>query len=168
MKQNLPLLLLLATASVSVTAKPITLKASKTGDKIHVLGEGTESPLVVQVAEADMRPYLHPIKAPDGKGTLTQYSRGTTATKLVSTGDSPVSMVETTFTTPKTTTGNVTLLKSFKPKVQKCDGERPMNYRCKGRAHPSGTTNMEHHWEPRAYPSRSQLAGHRPSRCHHW
>ena len=76
MIRNLPLLLLLATASASITAEPITFKASKTGDKIHVLGEDTETPLVVQVAEADMRPYLHPIKAPDGKGTLTQYSPG--------------------------------------------------------------------------------------------
>ena len=57
MKQNLPLLYY-SLPSVSVTAKPITLKASKTGDKIHVIGEDTESPLVVQVAEADI-PYLH-------------------------------------------------------------------------------------------------------------
>ena len=35
-----------------------------------------KTPVVVQNAKADFRPYIHPIQAPDGKGVLTEYSPG--------------------------------------------------------------------------------------------
>jgi putative membrane-bound dehydrogenase domain len=37
--------------------------------------DGT-APILVQNAEAEFRPYIHPIVAPDGKGILTEYSPG--------------------------------------------------------------------------------------------
>ncbi len=46
----------------------------KTGT-ISIYREGApEKPVLVQNAAADFRPYLHPLEAPDGKGTLTEYS----------------------------------------------------------------------------------------------
>ena len=41
---------------------------------LEVVRPGTPTPVLVQVAKADERPYLHPIAAPDGRGTLTENS----------------------------------------------------------------------------------------------
>jgi hypothetical protein len=39
---------------------------------LHVMRVGSENPVVTQNAKRGMRPYLHPIKTPDGKGVLTE------------------------------------------------------------------------------------------------
>ncbi len=46
------------------------------GHTISVFAPGIDDPLVVQNARPYHRPYLHPIMAPDGNGSLTQYSPG--------------------------------------------------------------------------------------------
>ena len=43
---------------------------------IKIFRYGSEDPIVTQHAQADFRPYLHPIVAPDGAGVLTEYSPG--------------------------------------------------------------------------------------------
>lgn len=45
----------------------------KTG-AISIFREGGKQPIMVQHANADFRPYIHPLEAPDGKGVLTEYS----------------------------------------------------------------------------------------------
>jgi hypothetical protein len=45
---------------------------SQTG-AIRVYRDGAKDPILTQNANADNRPYLHPIVAPDGKGVLTEY-----------------------------------------------------------------------------------------------
>lgn len=40
---------------------------------IRVYRDGVKDPILTQNANADNRPYLHPIVAPDGKGVLTEY-----------------------------------------------------------------------------------------------
>jgi hypothetical protein len=52
------------------------LRLEDRGDRIVVLRDGLDRPLVVQNARKDFRPFLHPIVAPDGNGELTQYSPG--------------------------------------------------------------------------------------------
>lgn len=49
---------------------------NKEEEKISVFREGIEEPVVVQKTRKNFRPYLHPVKAPDGEGVLTQYSPG--------------------------------------------------------------------------------------------
>ena len=46
------------------------------GKTISLYKEGLNEPILVQHAENDFRPYIHPITAPDGKGVLTEYSPG--------------------------------------------------------------------------------------------
>ena len=41
---------------------------------ISVFRKGSKTPVLVQHAKEGFRPYLHPLSAPDGKGTLTEYS----------------------------------------------------------------------------------------------
>ena len=43
---------------------------------ISIYRTGAQDPIVVQNAAPGMRPYLHPIMAPDGNGALTEYSPG--------------------------------------------------------------------------------------------
>ena len=43
---------------------------------LTVVRAGASEPLVTQHARPDMRPYLHPIAAPDGRGVLTEVSPG--------------------------------------------------------------------------------------------
>ena len=43
---------------------------------ISVYRTGSTDPVLVQNAKEEMRPYLHPIMAPDGNGSLTEYSPG--------------------------------------------------------------------------------------------
>ena len=61
----------------SIQAKEI-LNAIHDKEKgtISIYREGIHDPLITQNAKADFRPYIHPIKSPDGKGELTQYSPG--------------------------------------------------------------------------------------------
>ncbi|GAB3252009.1 hypothetical protein GCM10027347_10790 [Larkinella harenae] len=47
----------------------------KTGT-LSVFRVGGKTPILVQNAKPDFRPYIHPITAPDGKGVLTEYSPG--------------------------------------------------------------------------------------------
>ncbi len=55
-------------------APRLTITQDQQGGTISVLRSGSTAPLVVQNTPADARPYLHPIAAPDGKGTLTELS----------------------------------------------------------------------------------------------
>ncbi|MGI9427082.1 MAG: PVC-type heme-binding CxxCH protein, partial [Bythopirellula sp.] len=59
-----------------VCAKQLEAKLNADGDRVNVYYQGSTEPLLTQHAQADFRPYLHPIVAPDGKGVLTEYSPG--------------------------------------------------------------------------------------------
>ena len=48
------------------------LSAVATPQRIALSRPGTESPLLVQQAAPDHRPYLHPVLAPDGAGVVTE------------------------------------------------------------------------------------------------
>ena len=48
----------------------------KEAGTIRIYQDGISDPIVTQNAKADFRPYMHPIKSPNGKGELTQYSPG--------------------------------------------------------------------------------------------
>lgn len=54
----------------------VTLRASinREGDVINVFRNGDDDPVLIQHAQRDFRPYIHPIVAPDGKGVLTENS----------------------------------------------------------------------------------------------
>jgi hypothetical protein len=67
---------LLLAASTATAAEPVSFSARTDGDRIVITREGSKTPLVVQNAKQDFRPFLHPIQAPDGRGVLTQYSPG--------------------------------------------------------------------------------------------
>ncbi|HLL95607.1 MAG TPA: PVC-type heme-binding CxxCH protein [Spirosoma sp.] len=43
---------------------------------ISVFRGAGKTPILIQTAKADFRPFIHPIQAPDGKGVLTEYSPG--------------------------------------------------------------------------------------------
>ncbi len=43
---------------------------------LSVFRTGTDTPLLTQQAQADFRPYLHPIATPDGRGVFTEFSPG--------------------------------------------------------------------------------------------
>lgn len=43
-------------------------------ETISVFRKGEKEPILTQNAKEDFRPYIHPIIAPDGKGSLTEYS----------------------------------------------------------------------------------------------
>ena len=49
---------------------------NKEDDTISVYRADVEQPIVTQNALQGHRPYLHPINAPDGKGSITEYSPG--------------------------------------------------------------------------------------------
>ncbi|MGA0560179.1 PVC-type heme-binding CxxCH protein [Larkinella sp. VNQ87] len=57
-------------------AKKLLLKQDMKTGTLSVFRPGGKTPILVQNAKADFRPYLHPIVAPDGKGVLTEYSPG--------------------------------------------------------------------------------------------
>jgi hypothetical protein len=60
--------------SVAAVAAAQNLKIVRTpAGVIEVRRPGVAAPIVVQNAPADMRPYLHPLLAPDGKGVLTEF-----------------------------------------------------------------------------------------------
>jgi hypothetical protein len=56
------------------TAAAQDLRVTRTAaGAIEVRRAGSDRPLLVQNAPADMRPYLHPVLAPDGNGLLTEF-----------------------------------------------------------------------------------------------
>ncbi|MDB4783128.1 PmoA family protein [Verrucomicrobiales bacterium] len=61
----------------SIQAKEI-LKAihDKEAGTIRIYRDGITDPIITQNAKANFRPYIHPIKSPNGNGELTQYSPG--------------------------------------------------------------------------------------------
>src|SRR5262245_54606609 len=46
----------------------------ETGGTLSIHRNGSSTPILIEVAKPDARPYVHPIAAPDGKGVLTEYS----------------------------------------------------------------------------------------------
>ncbi|XZE21513.1 PVC-type heme-binding CxxCH protein [Pirellulaceae bacterium SH449] len=56
------------------TAPLLTARVTADGNSVVVERAKGSTPIVTQVASPDHRPFLHPIVAPDGKGTLTQYA----------------------------------------------------------------------------------------------
>jgi putative membrane-bound dehydrogenase-like protein len=51
----------------------LTIKQDEEAGTISVFRSGISEPILTETAKADMRPYLHPIVAPDGKGVLTEF-----------------------------------------------------------------------------------------------
>lgn len=58
----------------NTTAKLFTIIAGE--DELKILQVGTDKAVVTQNAQANHRPYLHPIIAPDSEAALTEYSPG--------------------------------------------------------------------------------------------
>ncbi|QEC53424.1 putative membrane-bound dehydrogenase-like protein [Anseongella ginsenosidimutans] len=52
------------------------IKYDEEAGTISVFRGNESSPVLTQNARENFRPYIHPIAAPDGKGTLTEYSPG--------------------------------------------------------------------------------------------
>jgi hypothetical protein len=67
-----------AICSLAAVAQSPSLSAalSADGNEVHVVRVNSTAPIVTQIAKADFRPYLHPIVAPDGNGTMTEFSPG--------------------------------------------------------------------------------------------
>jgi putative membrane-bound dehydrogenase-like protein len=55
-------------------AEGLTIRHDERSGTITIFRRGSREPIVTQNASAALRPYLHPIAAPDGRGVLTQYS----------------------------------------------------------------------------------------------
>jgi len=62
----------------SVTTGPSQLNAIQDDDSgtISIFRENNSEPILIQNAQEEIRPYIHPIVAPDGKGVLTEYRPG--------------------------------------------------------------------------------------------
>lgn len=56
--------------------KDLKLVQNEQAGTIEVFSYRSNDPILVQNAQADFRPYIHPIQAPDGKGILTENSPG--------------------------------------------------------------------------------------------
>lgn len=67
--------LLLNFSAATIEAKN-TLSIKKNNDNLEVFLNGVSEPLIIQNAKDGFRPYLHPIKGPNGNGVFTQYSPG--------------------------------------------------------------------------------------------
>ena len=57
-------------------AARLTVAHDARAGTISVSRAGSRAPILVHHAKPDVRPYLHPIAAPDGKGVVTEYSPG--------------------------------------------------------------------------------------------
>lgn len=57
----------------SSAAEPLRAVLDESEGKISVYRVGGQEPILVQQASPEMRPYIHPIIAPDGKGVLTEF-----------------------------------------------------------------------------------------------
>ncbi len=55
-----------------LAAAPLVLREDSAAQTLAVLRAGETKPLLVQNAEAEARPFIHPIAAPDGRGVLTE------------------------------------------------------------------------------------------------
>ncbi len=51
----------------------LSIEQDQKAGTIAVFRSGGKEPILVQNAREDVRPYIHPIVAPDGKGLLTEY-----------------------------------------------------------------------------------------------
>ncbi len=58
--------------------QPLSMRVEEgeNGQAFYIYRGDETQPIITQHARTDHRPYLHPIEAPDGKGTLTEYSPG--------------------------------------------------------------------------------------------
>lgn len=65
----------LSLATVS-SSEPLRIEQSESSDIIRVFRVGGKLPILTQNAQSEMRPFIHPIQAPDGKGVLTEFSPG--------------------------------------------------------------------------------------------
>lgn len=54
----------------------LVIRQDAEGSSLFILRAGSEDTLVTVQAKPDHRPFLHPIQAPDGRGTFTEYSPG--------------------------------------------------------------------------------------------
>jgi len=62
--------------TVSADPTPLVLRMDEDTHTLLVYREGENEPLLTQHVRPDFRPYIHPIVAPDGRGTLTEFSPG--------------------------------------------------------------------------------------------
>lgn len=68
--------LLIAATAISTTARPLAIREDAATSTLNVFRAGEAKPILTQNAGAEMRPYLHPLVAPDGRGLLTEFSPG--------------------------------------------------------------------------------------------
>lgn len=52
----------------------LTIQYNENIGSLAIFRENENTPLLTQQAQKNIRPYIHPILAPDGRGTLTQFS----------------------------------------------------------------------------------------------
>ncbi|MDG1891336.1 MAG: PmoA family protein [Verrucomicrobiota bacterium] len=62
--------------AVSAFAAPLKIQILDQESRLEVLRESSQEVLLAQNAAPSHRPFLHPLRAPDGKGQLTEYSPG--------------------------------------------------------------------------------------------
>src|SRR6266545_2483677 len=60
-------------AAPTAPAGGLTIKQDEQAATISVFRAGSSEPVLTENAKPDMRPYLHPIVAPDGNGVLTEF-----------------------------------------------------------------------------------------------
>jgi hypothetical protein len=58
----------------STEQKELRIIEDRRTGTLAVYRKNDTTPVVTQIAKEDLRPYIHPIVAPDGKGILTQFS----------------------------------------------------------------------------------------------
>lgn len=64
------------TDSAAENKAQFRVEQDKAAGTISIYRKGQNEPALVQNARPDFRPYLHPVMAPDGKGSLTEFSPG--------------------------------------------------------------------------------------------
>ncbi|MBL9213316.1 MAG: PmoA family protein [Opitutaceae bacterium] len=77
MNRYFPLALFIVAACTLAAAapgRPLVLREDPAAQTISVLRAGEATPLLTQNAGAGMRPYVHPLVAPDGNGLLTELA----------------------------------------------------------------------------------------------
>ena len=58
--------------SAEVWGQSFEIQPDYNSGLLKIMKAGVSDPVITQNAKKDMRPYLHPIKTPDGKGVLTE------------------------------------------------------------------------------------------------
>jgi hypothetical protein len=66
------LVAILAISLVSAKAQPFRINYEGGADKIEIFKSSLDAPVITQNIKEDMRPYLHPVVPPDGKGVFTE------------------------------------------------------------------------------------------------